>query len=626
MKMRYGITRDIPMRTLGVRTIVMVLSIACMGSAYAQTGTITAVSPQSAEQGTSGLLVSFTLGSTPPPPPTDAPLKQANLGAIAGTSLTRAGQYEVTAIFSIPASESVGSKDVSVTFPGPNGDVLFSISGGFTVTAQPDGPPAVTQQPRSRSVVSGGTVTFTVIAAGSTPLDHQWQKDGGDLTGGTQSSYTIPSVSQDDEGNYSCIVTNAHGSTVSNEAVLAVVEGSANSYPIVDTNQTTFYNNSTAIAAPSEGAAFSGQDAYYENNSPSYTLSEDDLTVLDNVTGLRWQRSPDHSRDGTIDSTDKLSWPDALDYPATLNSENFGGYSDWRLPTIKELYSLILFSGDDPSGVEGDDTSGLTPFIDTDVFDFAYGDTAADERIIDAQYWSSNAYVWTTMNGDHTVFGVNFADGRIKGYGTSLHGTDKTAFVIYVRGAPEYGINSFADNGDGTVTDEATGLMWMQNDSGLGYNWQDALAHAEETNFAGHDDWRLPNVKELQSLVDYTRSPSTSGSAAIDPLFNATSIVNEAGDTDYSCYWSGTTHATSNGMGAAGAYVAFGRAMGYMSDTWLDVHGAGAQRSDPKSGDPAEYPTGHGPQGDAIRIYNHVRLVRNAETAPTTDVSTWVRY
>ena len=56
--------------------------------------------------------------------------------------------------------------------------------------------------------------------------------------------------------------------------------------------------------------------------------------------------------------------------------------------------------------------------------------------------------------------------------------------------------------------------------------------------------------------------------------------------------------------------------MGYMDDAWSDVHGAGAQRSDPKAGDPADYPTGNGPQGDAIRIYNYVRLVR--DSASTT--------
>ncbi len=44
---------------------------------------------------------------------------------------------------------------------------------------------------------------------------------------------------------------------------------------------------------------------------------------------------------------------------------------------------------------------------------------------------------------------------------------------------------------------------------------------------------------------------------------------------------------------------------------WVDVHGAGAQRSDPKTGDTSEYPTGYGQQGDAIRIYNFVRCVRD---------------
>ena len=73
----------------------------------------------------------------------------------------------------------------------------------------------------------------------------------------------------------------------------------------------------------------------------------------------------------------------------------------------------------------------------------------------------------------------------------------------------------------------------------------------------------------------------------------------------------GRAHANwSQVAGGYAAYVSFGRAMGYMN-RWVDVHGAGAQRSDPKAGDPADYPTGHGPQGDAIRIYNHVRLVRD---------------
>jgi len=122
----------------------------------------------------------------------------------------------------------------------------------------------------------------------------------------------------------------------------------------------------------------------------------------------------------------------------------------------------------------------------------------------------------------------------------------------------------------------------------------------------------------LQSIVDYTRSPDTTNSAAIDPLFNVTPITNEAGEGDYPAYWSNTTHANfRNGSNAA--YVNFGRSMGYMNGNWLDVHGAGAQRSDPKSGDPTNWPTGHGPQGDAIRIYNYVRCTRGGEVTVTPD-------
>ena len=63
------------------------------------------------------------------------------------------------------------------------------------------------------------------------------------------------------------------------------------------------------------------------------------------------------------------------------------------------------------------------------------------------------------------------------------------------------------------------------------------------------------------------------------------------------------------GAGAHAVYIAFGQAWGNMGG-WTNVHGAGAQRSDPKSGDPAEWADGMGPQGDEIRIYNYARCVR----------------
>ncbi len=224
------------------------------------------------------------------------------------------------------------------------------------------------------------------------------------------------------------------------------------------------------------------------------------------------------------------------------------------------------------------------------------------------------------------MFGVNFADGRIKGYGTTMPGggQDKMFFVLCVRGNTGYGVNSFVSNGDGTVTDNATGLQWTQADSGKGMNWEAALAWAQTKNtekYLGYSDWRLPNAKELQSIVDYKRSPDTTNSAAIDPAFSVTSITNEAGKIDYPFYWTSTTHASANGAGETAVYIAFGRAMGYMNNSWVDVHGAGAQRSDPKNGNPSDYATGRGPQGDSIHINNYVRLVRGGNVTFTADTA-----
>ncbi len=390
--------------------------------------------------------------------------------------------------------------------------------------------------------------------------------------------------------------------------------------PVVDTGQSVCYDAAgLLITCPVAGAATFGQDAQYDGNQPSFT-DNGDGTVTDNVTGLVWQQSPDTQGDGDIDAADKLTFSEATAYCQNLT---LGGSSEWRLPDIKQLYSLIDFSGTDPSGYSGSDTSGLIPFIDTEFFDFAYGDTGAGERIIDSQYATSSLYT----AGD-LVFGVNFADGRIKGYGLTMPGPGnvaKTFDVICVTGNESYGQNSFVDNSDpstgsgqaGTITDSAAGLMWTQDDSGIGMDWAEALAWVETqnaANYLGYSDWRLPNAKELQSLVDYSRSPDTTNSAAIDPLFNATGIINEAGQADFPAYWSSTTHANwTNTPGAAGIYVAFGRAMGYIDGSWVDIHGAGAQRSDPKMGDASDFPTGRGPQGDAIRIDNYVRLVRDAD-------------
>ena len=386
-------------------------------------------------------------------------------------------------------------------------------------------------------------------------------------------------------------------------------------YMIVDTGQTTYYDNSGSISCPEPGDSFFGQDAQYSGTQPNY-VDNGDGTVTDLNTGLMWQQDPG----------EKMTYEEAV---AGADTFDLAGYYDWRLPTIKELYSLIDFSGLDPSGWEGDDTSGLVPFIDADYFIFEYGDADAGERIIDSQFATSTLDVGDSeFGGGNLMFGVNFADGRIKGYPTGpmpRQEEGKGFSVLYVRGNINYGINDFVDNSDGTITDNATGLMWSQVDSGEGMTWEDALAWVQqknEENYLGYNDWRLPDAKELQSLVDYSRAPGATNSAAIDPLFECTSIIDEGGDTNYPFYWTSTTHANMMSGGNA-VYIAFGEALGWMQGPsgeyiLMDVHGAGAQRSDPKIGDPDDYPYGHGPQGDVIRIDNFVRLVRGGDNEVVT--------
>lgn len=378
----------------------------------------------------------------------------------------------------------------------------------------------------------------------------------------------------------------------------------SNSYVIVDTGLTICYDNSNSITFPDESDTFYGQDAQYIGNYPSYQ-ENDDGTTTDLNTGLMWQQDPG----------EKLTYSEAL---SGADTSTLAGYNDWRLPSIKELYSLINFNGTDPSGIDEEDS--LIPFIDTNFFVFQYGDESEGERIIDSQYWSSTEYVSTTMNGDATVFGVNFADGRIKGYprDTGPGGQPFEMFTLYVRGSDNYGLNDFVDNNNGTITDRASGLMWSKNDSGDGMNWEEALIWVKQKNeedYLGYNDWRLPNAKEMQSIVDYSRAPGSTNSAAINPIFNISAITDEGGSINYPFFWTSTTHRHVLG-GSSAAYVAFGEALGWMQNpiteeyVLLDVHGAGSQRSDPKAGDASDYPYGHGPQGDVIRIDNYVRCVR----------------
>jgi len=365
---------------------------------------------------------------------------------------------------------------------------------------------------------------------------------------------------------------------------------SKGSYPIVGTSQTGIWDGIGNSITPASNEAFYGQDAQFTHSTPVYTKSSDGLTVKDEVTGLTWQKTYDS---GTY------YWASIQTVVDNLNTQNYGGYNDWRVPTIKELYSLW-------NGSVG------WPYIDTEYFDIKYTD---EQDLSHAIFWSSDKYTGVLGNisggngeaaGDELAFGVNFGTGHIKSYSIS---SGPKHFVRCVRGNLSYGVNLFQNNNDGTISDLATGLMWQQNDNGSGMDWEHALAYAQTqntANYLGHNDWRVPNAKELQSLVDYTRSPYATKAANVGPainvLFSCTGILNDGGKADYPYYWTSTSAMSmANGSYPSAWYVAFGQAEDGNGE---NLHGAGAVRFDRKT-----VGTGEGEE----RVLNYVRLVRNIQ-------------
>lgn len=357
------------------------------------------------------------------------------------------------------------------------------------------------------------------------------------------------------------------------------------SYPIVDSNQGLCYDNYNQIDAPAQGDSFYGQDAQYTGNVPNYT-DNGDGTVTDNVTGLIWSQEL---------SRESMSWSEALAYCKKLKT---GKYKDWRLPTVKELWSIR-------------DYSQGWPWIDTDYFHLV-GDGSEQRQ---HHSWTSNLYLVKSEYQNQQVQGdpafiVNDWTGHIK----AMSGA---RFVRAVRGNTNYGNNDFVDNGDATVSDNATGLMWAQNDNGKALNWEDALEYANNATIAGYTDWRLPNVKEINSIADYSGVfPSMNTN-----YFNLTELTNAKGQKDYPFYWTSTSNSYIQALHiepgdtesdfVPGYTYAWIFAAGYCPDMeGNDLHGSGAIVFDSKSETVSD--------GSGREVfYHYVRLVRGGDVTET---------
>ena len=233
--------------------------------------------------------------------------------------------------------------------------------------------------------------------------------------------------------------------------------------------------------------------------------------VIDNVTGLVWEIKTTNG--GTSDASNQYTWydntnPTTQELVDATNTAQLCGLTNWRLPTVQEIESLASYN--------------YVPAIDADYFPNTKGD--------------STEWYWTTdpdSSGSNNLWAYNAHAGS-----TVSAGSGSTYYVRLVSSSDavgawfsDYSDSRYTDNEDGTISDHRTGLMWMKCTYGLSYDssgndcddgsgatatsgdWQAAFDKAATANdnsgIFNYTDWRLPNKKELSSIVDLGNTPST---------------------------------------------------------------------------------------------------------------------
>ncbi len=389
----------------------------------------------------------------------------------------------------------------------------FSQISVYTLTANisPPGSGSVTKNPNKVSYNLGEVVTLSAIPnAGYTFTN--WT---GDQTG-TNNPVTILMNSN------KTITANFTVQPGPNQGVIELPQ----------TGQTKCYN----FAGAEVNCAGTGQDGELQEGAiwptPRFTVTGN--CVTDNLTGLVWSKNA-NLPNGT------RSWQEALSYVASINSgSGLCGYKDWRLPNVNELESLIndgeansatwlLNQGfiNVESVIHWTSTSLANDPSGTMVVGVWGGGTSFGPK-------SNNYYVWPVRSGPETSAPSKvWRTGQTTKYSTGDDG-DLEKGVAWP--SPR-----FTDNGNGTAMDKLTGLMWTKN-ANLGggtKTWQQALDLVKTLSTGGYSDWRLPNRKELFSLIDYSKHNPPLSDEAIQLFQNV-----QFGD-----YWTSTTYAANPSIG-----------------------------------------------------------------------------
>jgi hypothetical protein len=257
-----------------------------------------------------------------------------------------------------------------------------------------------------------------------------------------------------------------------------------------DTGQDTSYDQNGRAIIANPGDVLYGQDGCYTVHPMAFDKLDGDGTplsdsavwedglrmVFDRNTGLTWEvKSPEPGDVNYCD--DCYSWEDAQKtYVNKLNQHHYGGFDDWRIPNKDELRSIIHYDRTNPA---------------LDVSCFPHSQIQL--------YWCSVTYEMQPYFAWVLFLGLGSATAVSK---------DSERHVMAVRGGynalfgcPD--VSRFTDNGDGTISDSVTGLMWQKGENER-MDWYDALNACQEMDLGGYQDWRLPNIKELNTILNLT--------------------------------------------------------------------------------------------------------------------------
>ena len=235
------------------------------------------------------------------------------------------------------------------------------------------------------------------------------------------------------------------------------------------TDEIKCFNNEEEIACPSQGNDFYGQDAQYAEMGyctpkmlevkETIVGAETQKTVIDKNTGLEWLKS---RSDESYNQEDAVTYCDGLVY---------GGHTDWRLPSARELMTVLSYTQ-------------ILPELDREYFENIY------------VAWTSTPDLNESNNAVLMAFGQFHPEIKTNEFG-----------AVCVRGnaLPESEFSAFTVNGDEIVKDLTTELYW-QKTYVTEKTWPELLEYCENLEYGGFSDWRMPNISELRSLINYEKS------------------------------------------------------------------------------------------------------------------------